>query len=152
MPKRTYQPKKRHRQRVHGFRTRSRTPGRPVGAEPSQVQGPPFAGGVSARPTTFRFKGQMQRERRLTEGKRFSLIHREGRGWANRLLVLKIIPNDLDRNRFGFLAGKRIGKAVVRNRVKRRLREVCPPCPHEGRLGHYLDSQKRDLRGELSPA
>jgi ribonuclease P protein component len=71
----------------------------------------------------------MQRERRLTEGKRFSLIHREGRGWANRLLVLKIIPNDLDRNRFGFLAGKRIGKAVVRNRVKRRLREVVRLAP-----------------------
>ena len=27
MPKRTYQPKKRRRQRVHGFRARSRTPG-----------------------------------------------------------------------------------------------------------------------------
>ena len=66
----------------------------------------------------------MQRERRLTDSKRFSLIHQEGRVWANRLLVVKIIPNGLDRSRFGFLVGKRIGNAVVRNKVKRRLRDV----------------------------
>ncbi len=66
----------------------------------------------------------MQRERRLTDSKRFPLIHQDGRVWANRLLVVKIIPNDLDRSRFGFLVGKRIGNAVVRNKVKRRLRDV----------------------------
>jgi ribonuclease P protein component len=66
----------------------------------------------------------MQREHRLTGGKRFSIIHREGRVRANRLLVLKILPNDLDRNRFAFLVGKRIGNAVVRNKLRRRLREV----------------------------
>jgi ribonuclease P protein component len=66
----------------------------------------------------------MWRERRLTSSKRFSLIHKEGRGWANQLLVLKTISNDLDRSRFGFLVGKRIGSAVVRNKVKRRLREA----------------------------
>ena len=52
------------------------------------------------------------------------MIHQEGRVWANRLLVMKIIPNDLDRSRFGFLVSKRIGNAVVRNKVKRRLRDV----------------------------
>ena len=66
----------------------------------------------------------MQRELRLTGSKRFSLIHKEGRGLANRLLVLKSIPNDLDRSRFGFMVGKRIGSAVIRNKVKRRLREI----------------------------
>lgn len=66
----------------------------------------------------------MQRERRLTDSKRFPLIHQEGRVWANRLLVMKIIPNGLDTSRFGFLVGKRIGNAVVRNKVKRRLRDV----------------------------
>ncbi|CAI8018350.1 Ribonuclease P protein component [Geodia barretti] len=37
---------------------------------------------------------------------------------------MRVIPNGLDRSRFCFVTGKRIGKAVVRNRVKRRLREV----------------------------
>ncbi len=66
----------------------------------------------------------MQRAYRLTGNKRFSAIHQGSRGWANRLLVLKCIPNDLDRNRFGFLVGKRVGGAVARNRVRRRLREA----------------------------
>ena len=66
----------------------------------------------------------MQRERRLTGLKSFNLIHREGRGWANRLLVMKSISNGMDRSRFGFVAGKRNGTAVVRNKVKRRLREA----------------------------
>lgn len=43
---------------------------------------------------------------------------------ANRLLVIRVLPNGLDRSRFGFLVSKRIGNAVVRNRVKRRLREA----------------------------
>ena len=43
---------------------------------------------------------------------------------ANGLLVLRLASNDLDHSRFCFVAGKRVGNAVVRNRVKRRLREV----------------------------
>ena len=66
----------------------------------------------------------MQRELRLTENKRFSLIHHDGQGRANRLLVLKTLSNDMDRSRFGIVVGKRVGGAVVRNKVKRRLREV----------------------------
>ena len=34
------------------------------------------------------------------------------------------LPNSLDRHRLGIVASRRIGGAVVRNRVKRRLREL----------------------------
>jgi ribonuclease P protein component len=66
----------------------------------------------------------MQRRHRLTSSKQFSQIHREGLSIANRFLVVRVLSNGLDHSRFGFLVSKRIGNAVVRNRVKRRLREA----------------------------
>ena len=45
-------------------------------------------------------------------------------GQANSYLVLYARPNRLKKNRVGITAGKKLGKAVVRNRVRRRLREV----------------------------
>lgn len=66
----------------------------------------------------------MQRHHRLTGNARISEIHRHGKSVANRLLVLRLSANGLERSRFCFVASKRVGNAVVRNRVKRRLREV----------------------------
>lgn len=45
-------------------------------------------------------------------------------GQANSLLVLYARPNRTGGNRVGITASKKLGKAVVRNRVRRRLREV----------------------------
>ena len=45
-------------------------------------------------------------------------------GIANGFLVLYTKPNKLTINRVGITVSKKIGKAVVRNRAKRRLREV----------------------------
>ncbi len=73
----------------------------------------------------------MRREQRLTGDKRFSRLRQERRAWSNRLLVLKKVPNGLDTSRFGFVVGKRVGGAVVRNRVKRRLREAVRLAPVE---------------------
>ena len=66
----------------------------------------------------------MQRHHRLTGETRIGAVHRSGRSAANRLLVFRTNPNGLDHSRFCFVAGKRVGNAVVRNRVKRRLREL----------------------------
>ena len=66
----------------------------------------------------------MRREQRLRKSRDFALVRREGRSWPGRLLVLAARPNGLDLTRFGFSVSKRVGNAVTRNRVKRRLREA----------------------------
>lgn len=66
----------------------------------------------------------MQRRHRLVQSKRFQQVFREGRSLVHPLLVLRAQPNDLTHSRFGFVVAKRIGGAVVRNLVKRRMREA----------------------------
>ncbi len=65
----------------------------------------------------------MPRQLRLRRRKEFDAVFRQGRTWANELVVLRILPNQLDHNRYGFVTSKRLGKAVLRNLVRRRLRE-----------------------------
>ncbi len=50
------------------------------------------------------------------------LYRTQGRG--NHLLVMYARPNRTQGNRIGVTVSKKLGKAVVRNRVRRRLREV----------------------------
>ena len=45
-------------------------------------------------------------------------------GVANSYLVLYARPNKTEKNRVGITVGKKLGGAVVRNRTRRRLREV----------------------------
>lgn len=53
----------------------------------------------------------------------FKRTYQNGRSWANRLLVL-YISKQTEHHRLGFSVGKRVGNAVTRNRVKRRLKEA----------------------------
>lgn len=66
----------------------------------------------------------MQRYHRLRDSAAFDRVRREGDEYRNRWLVLLVAPNDAGRTRFGFIVGRRRGNAVVRNKIKRRLREA----------------------------
>jgi ribonuclease P protein component len=61
---------------------------------------------------------------RLRRNKSFQAVYRSGKSYANRQLVLYVLPQHGRERRVGFAAGKRLGDAVVRNRVKRLLREA----------------------------
>ncbi|MBC7765411.1 MAG: ribonuclease P protein component [Hyphomonadaceae bacterium] len=53
----------------------------------------------------------------------FSLIYGKGRSFVGSYVVLYRYPNQTDQNRVGITATKKIGKAVVRNRVRRLIKE-----------------------------
>lgn len=74
----------------------------------------------------------MQREQRLRSRKEFAAVYEKGRSFSNRLLALRVLPNALSHTRYGFSVSKRLGKAVKRNRVKRRLREAARSLPVAG--------------------
>jgi ribonuclease P protein component len=63
-------------------------------------------------------------ETHLTRPKDFDKVYSQGRSWANGPVVMKAVPNGLSFSRYGLSVGRRVGNAVVRNRVKRRLRDI----------------------------
>ena len=66
----------------------------------------------------------MNRRHRLAHSEEFQRVRRQGRSWSHSLLVLLALRNDLAYSRFGFVTSRRIGKAVVRNRARRLMREA----------------------------
>ena len=54
---------------------------------------------------------------------------RDGRSWRQPLLTLRARRNALGHNRYGFAVGRQVGGAVVRNRVRRRLRSLVRELP-----------------------
>jgi ribonuclease P protein component len=73
-----------------------------------------------------------QKRRRLSRSAEFDRVYRHGQSAASRELVLYAFPRaddpDAERSdgtpRLGVSVGRRVGGAVVRNRVKRLLREA----------------------------
>ena len=51
-------------------------------------------------------------------------VYERGKTWVGPTIVLRAVPNRTEFSRLGYSVSKAVGKAVVRNRVKRRLREV----------------------------
>ena len=66
----------------------------------------------------------MRKVRRLTKSSEFALVRRNGNSWSSPLLVLMPRPNGMESSRFGFSVSRAVGGAVVRNRIKRILRET----------------------------
>jgi ribonuclease P protein component len=70
----------------------------------------------------------VQRRNRLSRSRDFDTVYRKGRSASTRFLVLYWFPRedeaDEEGSRLGLAVPRSVGGAVVRNRVKRRLRET----------------------------
>lgn len=69
----------------------------------------------------------MNRSYRLRRSSDIQRVRRKGKSYAHPLLVLQAVESDHDTVRIGIIASRSIGKAVDRNRAKRRLREAVRP-------------------------
>jgi len=61
----------------------------------------------------------------IKKNKDYRRIYHRGKSYADRYMVLYVLKNNFEVCRFGFTVSKKIGNAVVRNRIKRLFKEVC---------------------------
>lgn len=66
----------------------------------------------------------LARAYRLRQSQDFRATIRAGRRSASSTLVTHVVPGASSRTTVGFVVSKAVGPAVVRNRVKRRLRHL----------------------------
>jgi ribonuclease P protein component len=82
----------------------------------------------------------VQRRNRLSRSRDFDAVYRQGRSTSTRFLVLYWFPRQDDDEelepRLGLAVPKSVGGAVVRNRVKRQLRETWRELAGRAKPGH----------------
>ncbi len=76
----------------------------------------------AAEPATNRL--QFPREARLVRKSEFDAVYRTGKRRSSAHYTVFVRPNALTISRMGFSIKKALGDAVVRNRIRRRLREM----------------------------
>ncbi|MBQ7198956.1 MAG: ribonuclease P protein component [Selenomonadaceae bacterium] len=64
----------------------------------------------------------------LRDKRDFNTVYSKGRSYANKNIVIHVLHDERYNGKVGFAAGKKLGGAVVRNRVKRLLRETYRLC------------------------
>ena len=153
MSKRTYQPSKRCRKRQFGFRARMaprtertssaaaalkaasacfpREPKSSTSATPSSTAVNPAARIRLTPPWNFFSRAdpremRLTRQQSMTRAFQFARVRNEGPSVAGRLIVLSATPleHPEEPSKFGIICTKKIGCAVVRNKLRRRVREI----------------------------
>ena len=97
-------------------------------------QGPQAADGLTLNRSgnPARTSGFEQGAERIRSSSDYRRVYRRGRRLHGRFAVFHVRRNDVGHARLGFTAGRRVGGAVARNRLRRRVRE------------HYRQAVERD--------
>jgi ribonuclease P protein component len=65
---------------------------------------------------------------RLTDSPEFERVYRQGTAYRGKLFSVHAFPNEHSTPRLGLSVSRKVGNAVTRNAVRRRLREVFQSC------------------------
>lgn len=60
----------------------------------------------------------------LKKPSEFAKVYKRGKSYADRNIVVYYLPNNTDDLKIGFSISKKVGNAVVRNRVRRLIKEA----------------------------
>lgn len=83
---------------------------------------------------------KMKKAYRVKSEKDFQNVFNEGNSKANRQFVVYTLPKSGQKHfRVGISVGKKIGNAVIRNQVKRRIRHALMELDKEHVFNHELD-------------
>ena len=66
----------------------------------------------------------LPKQNRLTKRKEFNYIYKNGKATHSNLITIVSVPSKIATPRIGFSVSNKVGSAPVRNKVKRRLREI----------------------------
>lgn len=75
---------------------------------------------------------------RIRKSKDYQHTYRNGLKIPGKYLIAYISANDMSKNRFGIVASKKVGNAVKRNKVKRRLRAIARESQGQIRQGYDI--------------
>lgn len=76
----------------------------------------------------------LSREQKLLRSADYLRCYRRGRRLRGSLVRLHFAPSPRERPRLGITASRKVGNAVVRNRLKRRVREIFRRWPSRAEL------------------
>ena len=65
----------------------------------------------------------MQFSESLKKNSDFQNVYRNGKSYANKYLVMYVLPNELGKNRIGISVSKKVGNSIVRHHLTRLIRE-----------------------------
>ena len=54
----------------------------------------------------------------------FRKVYKHGKSFSSRYLVMYILNNKSENSRIGISVSKKVGKAIIRNKVRRRIKEA----------------------------
>ena len=61
---------------------------------------------------------------RLTDSSEFERVYKQGTAYRGRFFSVHAFPNEFGTLRLGLSVSKKVGNAVVRNTLRRRMREI----------------------------